>query len=247
MKLKHFIFIFVFTIIPFTNTFASVMVSPQYVILEGRDRTENILIANTTSKTKTYRVSLINYTQEADGSYKPAKTPAQGEHFADDVILYGPRQVTLAPKKSQTVRIQKRFSPNSPDGEYRSHLLFQEIPEELPAMSSSETKGLKIQLQAIYGISIPVVIRKGNLQASTQLTNLQSTHTKDNKPAVKFTIKREGNKSVRGNIRVKKGSDVIGELNGVAVYLSTDKRLVMVPLYKDVRAGLAMDWHDGRR
>ena len=89
------------------------------------------------------------------------------------LIRYSPRQVTLEPRVAQTVRVQLRLPADLPPGEYRSHLLFRAVPSaEAAPPTTSPAAELSIQLTAIYGISIPVIVRHGETSVTTTLSEL---------------------------------------------------------------------------
>ena len=119
-----------------------------------------------------------------------------------DVIRYAPRRVTLPPNQPQSIRIGLQAIDALPDGEYRAHMLFRAIPKTPAADGTADTaNSLRIQLIPIYGISIPVIVRKGNLQGTAALTNVRLG--KDNEgPTLEFDMARQGNKSIfRRNTR----------------------------------------------
>ena len=84
------------------------VVSPQLVELDSRNRSQVLTLANRGTETQTYRVSIVNYRMDAAGNLHPTDTPAEGEGFANALFRYAPRQITLELGKPQTVRILYR-------------------------------------------------------------------------------------------------------------------------------------------
>ena len=85
------------------------------------------------------------------------------------MLVYAPRRVTLAPHEPQSIRIAARPPQGVADGEYRIHLLFRAIPPANPVVqqaAAEQQKGLRFQLTPVYGVTIPVIVRLGNLQAT---------------------------------------------------------------------------------
>ena len=64
-------------------------------------------------------------------------------------------------------------------------------------------KGVSFELIPIYGVTIPVVVRMGNLSAKVGITNVAMAKS-NGKPAVSLDLTRAGDRSVFGDIRVFK-------------------------------------------
>lgn len=207
------------------------VVTPQLVELDSRNRSQVLTLANRGDQTETYRISIVNYRMDEEGNLHPTEQPAEGEGFAGALFRYAPRQITLEPGRPQTVRILYRRPANLQEGEYRSHLLFQQVPSAEPtAAEGSDGSGLSIQIRTIFGITVPVIIRHGTLQAEGDFKQLESVRLDDGSPAIKLRIARSGGKSLRGDIVARVGDEEVGRLNNVAVYLSTPHRDVFLPL-----------------
>ena len=61
-----------------------------------------------------------------------------------------------------------------PDGEYRVHMLFRAIPPATPVVqpTDEQPKGVQFKLTPVYGVTIPVIVRLGNLQATAGIANV---------------------------------------------------------------------------
>ncbi len=207
------------------------VVTPQLVEFDSTNRSQVLTLANRGTGTETYRISIVNYRMDQHGNLHPAETPADGEGFAGALFRYAPRQITLEPGKPQTVRILYRRPANLQEGEYRSHLMFQQVPKaEAQSVSGSAGGGLSLQIRTVFGITVPVIVRHGRLQGAGELTNLTQTRTSDGRPGVALRIARDGRKSLRGDLVALLGDEEVGRLNNVAVYLSTPHREVLLPL-----------------
>jgi hypothetical protein len=149
------------------------------------------------------------------------------------MIVYAPRRVTLAPHQPQSIRIAARPPQGLADGEYRVHLLFRAIPPARPVAAAGEepTKGLHLQLIPIYGVTIPVIVRLGNLQVNAAISNVH-LEKKDGKPEVALDLARSGTRSTFGDVRVYKAGvkDPIALQKAVAVYTELNSRHVEIPL-----------------
>jgi P pilus assembly chaperone PapD len=161
--------------------------------------------------------------------------------YSDDMIRYSPRQVTLEPGQSQTVRLMLRKKKGIEDGEYRSHMLFQSLPDasasDVSSLADGKSDKLSINLIPVVGITIPVIVRQGKLESVVSLSDfeIRQSNTVKAESVLSFTINRDGNKSAYGDFRVyftpKDGKAVtIGQVNGVAVYTSTSSRTLDIKL-----------------
>ena len=122
-----------------------------------------------------------------------------------------------------------------PDGEYRVHLLFRAIPPATPvvqAASSEPEKGLRFQLTPVYGVTIPVIVRLGNLQATAGIANVHLDKGKDGNSVVSVELSRSGKRSTFGEVRVLKAGvkQPIALQKAVAVYTEINSRKVEVPV-----------------
>jgi len=222
-------------LIPATPVFAgaSLAIAPTRVVFEGRERTASVGLINRGNETAVFRISFQQKRMTEEGKVETIEKPEKNGPYADKMLRYSPRQVTLPPGKTQVVRILLRKPPNLAEGEYRSHLLFREVPSDASKSinkSLSNKKNLSIHIIPVVGISIPVIVRHGKLTASTGLENLKLRLNPDssNTGILGLEITRNGNKSVFGDFTVylKQGASklVVGKANGVAVYPPLTKR-----------------------
>lgn len=210
------------------------LISPTRIVFEGRKRAAEVTLVNTGAEAATYRVSFINLRMDEEGGTREitAAEALPGEQFSEELIRYSPRQVTLEPRVAQTVRMQVRLPADLPPGEYRSHLLFRAVPAAAAIPDSpGEATGLSIQLIPIYGVAIPVIVRHGETTATVTLSDLElvGSATAEAGPALRFWIRRAGNRSVHGNLTatfVPAAGEpvVVGTANGVAVYTPNPAR-----------------------
>ena len=104
------------------------LVAPTRIVLDGGKGTE-IVLNNIGDTPATYRISVEFRRMTADGNLEDVAEPTAQEKEAEDMIVYAPRRVTLAPHEPQSIRITARPPQGLPDGEYRVHLLFRAIPD----------------------------------------------------------------------------------------------------------------------
>jgi P pilus assembly chaperone PapD len=228
-----------FTAVPATAGVGDLLVAPTRIVLNG-SRGAEIILSNIGDEVATYRISVELRRMKEDGSLEDVAVANDKEKTAQSMILYAPRRVTIAPNEPQTIRISARAPQGLPDGEYRAHLLFRAVPPPRPVKPAAEVKGIAFELIPIYGVTIPVVIRMGNLQAKVGIANVQLAQ-EGGKPAVALDLVRGGDRSVFGDVRVFKAGvkDPIAIQRGVAVYTEVGTRHVVIPLQDAFATGAA--------
>jgi len=209
----------------------SLLVSPTYVLLEGRTRSQSLLLVNRGTAPQTYRISIIDRRQMPDGQLVTADKPGEGEGFASAILRYAPHQIVLPPDKPQTVRLLLQMPANMPDGEYRSHILFQEVPTAVATEDAATpvAPGVTVTLRAVFGVTIPIIVRKGNLAATASLSDLHVVGA-TGQQSLALRLNRSGTRSIRGDLVAKLDGTQIGVLKNVNVFLSTPYRELTIPL-----------------
>jgi hypothetical protein len=157
---------------------------------------------------------------------------------AEPYLRIFPRRVTLAPGESQVVRLQYRKVPGMADGEFRSHLYFRADKNTAPlgmTEQRGDTTSLSVSLTPIYGISIPIIIRSGNLSVKVSLSDLSVRPVNDSTYHMSVTINRSGNQSAYGTIEVSYvtpsgDSKMVGVANGIGIYTELNKRIYSMPV-----------------
>ncbi len=217
---------------PLSAGVGDLLVAPTRIILDGR-RGAEIILNNIGDDVATYRVSVELRRMKPDGTLETVTAPNARESAAEAMILYAPRKVTLPPNQPQSIRINARAPKGLADGEYRVHLLFRAIPPATPvaAPDAEPVKGLRFALIPIYGVTIPVIVRLGNLKAQAGIANVRLDQL-DGKPAVALDLSRSGDRSTFGELRVLKPGvkDPIAIQKAVAVYKEIAKRRVTIPV-----------------
>ncbi len=214
---------------------AGLVVSPTRIILEGRARSAEVFLHNNGNTAATYRISLIELEMDEHGQTTEKTAPSDGSSAAS-LLRYSPRQVVLAAGSTQTVRLQVRKPEHLAPGEYRSHFLFRAVPDDSPEPkpAADVEPRIGISIKAIYGVSIPVILRHGPVQAKGSLSELRLGQGPE-RQVLSFQINREGNRSLYGDLqatwRPRGGKPVpAGRLNGVAVYANLPLRKLSLAL-----------------
>jgi P pilus assembly chaperone PapD len=216
------------------------LVGPTRVVFEGGIRTAQLTLVNTGARTATYRLKLVRLRMSENGIIRQVTDPDSSEQFADTLVRFSPRRVELEPQVPQTVRLQLRKPADLPAGEYRSHLLIQALPEQAAEQAAASGPGIHLNLQPVFGVSIPVIVRQGETSASLTLSDvsLQPGSGADQPPRLRVVLNRSGNRSVYGNLvatwSAEAGKEqVVGVAKGVAVYTPNARRVFELPLTLD--------------
>ena len=206
------------------------LVAPTRVVLDGRRGTE-VILNNIGDETATYRITVELRRMTSDGKLVDVELANDKEKAAQEMLLYAPRRVTLPPKQPQAIRLSARAPEGLPDGEYRVHMLFRAVPPPRPQVAPQKVEGVSFALTPIYGVTIPVIVRLGNLEAKAALSNIRKIN-EGGRPAITLNISRSGDRSTFGEIRVLKSgiAKPIAVANGVAVYTEVGERSVTVPI-----------------
>jgi P pilus assembly chaperone PapD len=219
-----------------------VLVTPTRAVLEGRVRSAEISIANNGTRAGFYTISLINKRMLENGSLEDVVEAQEGEQFADQMIRISPRRVTLEPGKHQMIRLLTRKPKGLKEGEYRSHLNISVTPledaKEKVAETSDDEKdeNLSIQIKANFGVTIPVIVRHGTLEAAAKINKIGTYYAEEEKKHhVTIDMTRTGDRSLYGDLRITHIADsgietVLKNMLGVAVYIPNTTRVFDVDL-----------------
>ena len=212
------------------------LVAPTRLVLDGK-RGAEVILNNIGAEPATYRITLELRRMSDIGKLDDVlpEVANDTEKAALGMISFAPRRVTLPPNQPQSIRIGLRGIETLPDGEYRAHMLFRAIPVTQAVTDVQDTGGeVKIQIIPIYGVTIPVIVRKGKLSVTAALTNAKLSNDNEGS-TLQFDLSRSGDRSVYGDVRVTKPgtAEPVVVAKGIAVYPELKQRVVSLPLTKD--------------
>lgn len=219
------------------------LVAPTRIVLDGRKGAE-VILNNIGDAPATYRISVEFRRMTADGALEEVAEPSLADRQAQEMIVYAPRRITLAPNQPQSIRIAARRPQGLPDGEYRVHMLFRAIPPATPvaqaAAGAEPPKGLRFQLTPVYGVTIPVIVRLGQLEAQAGIANVHLAKAASGGAAIALDLSRSGGRSTFGDVRVLKAGakEPIAMQKAVAVYTEIGSRSLSVPVREDYKGAL---------
>jgi len=205
------------------------LIAPTRLVLDGR-RGGEVILSNIGDEEATYRVTLELRRMTPDGELEPVEESGANltEKAALEMIRYAPRRVILPPGEPQAIRISARPGAELPDGEYRVHMSFAALPKVRPVAPVDEAQpaqGLSISIIPVYGITMPIIIRKGELEVTGALANPKLEETAEG-TIFAVDISRSGEASLYGDLLVypQGADDPAFVARGLGVYPEIESR-----------------------
>ena len=212
------------------------MITPKRVVFDGNKQNEILNIVNLGKDKATFSISFVQKEMKEDGSFMTIEKKDSRQMLAEPYLRIFPRKITLEPGKPQAIMLQCRRTSDMIAGEYRSHIYFRSEKDYQPlGTKNNDAAVLSVQLIPIYGITIPIIIRTGTVNASASLSDLKLGIQQETIQDLSLTINRSGNISLYGDIIVDhipaQGKQYqIGIFKSVAIYTNLNKRNVVVKL-----------------
>jgi hypothetical protein len=236
----RFMLSFLFFALAITSVSAqgNLLLTPRRIVMEGSKKTADLNVANTGKDTAKYMVTLVEQRMKEDGTFETITSPDPGQNFASKYLRVFPRSVVLGPNESQVVKVQLHNTGKMAPGEYRSHIYLRAVPEEKPlgeAEAKTNNDAISVQLIAVFGITIPVIVRIGESNARVELSDISFNMVRDSIPDLKLAFHRTGNMSVYGDLSIdhisKEGKTTNVYLaRGLSVYSPNTIRKIDVAL-----------------
>lgn len=210
----------------------NLLITPTRVVFEGNKTREDLNITNIGKDSATYMVSFVHYKMLANGGFQQIEDESLSTPWADGFLRIFPRRVKLGPKESQTIRMQFRKLSTIDDGEYRSHLYFRADKTATPlGMDDNNTDStqMAVKITPIFGISIPIIVRVGDIKTSVTLSETTYTAINDSTAQIQVAINRKGDASCYGDLTISYTPEggkttIVGVAKGIAVYTDLKKR-----------------------
>ena len=193
----------------------------------SRKKMQTLNIINNSKTAQTYQVTLYDFEQDDNGRYTSVE---QTDNSAKKYLIYSPKRFTLAPGKSQVIRIAKKMMKDAKDGEYISRLKVAEVNVQKPkksvensaegAQKEDDNLEKSVQISTLIAISVPVTIYKGgNLEQRTEILSHQVNNNR-----LDMVLKRTGKVSSRLKVNVLDAQgEVIGTNKNVRIYMPEGK------------------------
>lgn len=227
-------------------------ISPKRVVFAGAATASAVYIFNRGEEAVTYRVELVDRVMLPSGEIRskdelidnPAGVELAGRlKSSASMIQFTPRRVTLQPGQSQAIRLRLLRPAVLPDGEYRTTLTVSAVPPDDAGITADQAFGAndgKLSIKAIarFEISIPLIVRQGQLAGLVRIDNARASGQK-----LELELARSGSRSVYGDLEVRENDangKIVGLIRGVGVYEETDRRALEVSLNRIVSPGEAL-------
>jgi len=216
---------------------ASISSFPRRVIIDSHQQTATLTLTHQGNKTTRYRISFIDMAFDKNEQLKKFKSDELPDNYysAKSFLRYSPRQITLAPGESQTVRILARKKRSLPKGEYRSYIHFQELPNKknknnIEQLINSNKKNISIKPKILMGLALPIIVYQGKLEGSAETKSLTLEHPTPDKTVAKFNLFRYGNRSLYGEVVAEQNGKIVGIAKGLALYTPYEEQTFSVNL-----------------
>lgn len=233
------------TAIP-TPASAELLIAPTRIVLDPTERSTELVVVNKGNEEAAFRISLENRRMNLDGSMDEVTEAIEGEMFAKDFIRFSPRRIVLEAGERQTVRVSARLDADMEPGEYRSHLRLQGAPlsagRTLQSATATEGGDLSIQLIAIRSITIPVIMRVGQLDAEVQIESVEVRDTDaEDETLLVARLSRTGSRSTYGDIKIFTADQVepVYFARGIALYTPNKERDLVLPIPTELTKALS--------
>ncbi len=216
-------------------------VTPTRIVFEKNKRAQELTIINNGNETSTYRIQIYQSRMSETGKQeKVSGKLTEPEVIAEKLIRYAPRQVRLKPGEQQTVRVMARIPGGLAEGEYKTGLNFQWVPEPgEPQINSTNSisSDISVKIEFSFGVAIPVIIRHGNLSSTGKISEAEVKS--DQGPTLEFKIIRSGNSSLYGDLSIFSLSEdgieqPVEIMRGVAIYVPNPFRIFTIKLPEDL-------------
>lgn len=218
---------------------ADILISPQRVTLNEKNRQAVISLHNPGTTARTYRLEWVERRLTEGGDLISLKEGENPRSIAK-MVRFSPRRIAVPPGQTQTVRLDYRPPAGLAPGEYRSHLRIGLEPQEGVGGTEVMRGGqdsMTFRIQALLSFAVPVFVQHGAGSAAARISAVEpATFQRDGKPesALKVTLARSGEFSTYGRLAVYQQLQAdgpvaeISETGGVAMYaeVSSQQRVV---------------------
>lgn len=219
---------------------ADMLISPTRVLLDKDRKSATLILRNPSDGPRSYRLSWEDKRSRVEGGYNMVDKD-EAWPSAKEMVRVSPRQITVGPNENQTVRFSWRPPADLEEGEYRSHLLLEVIPDvseptaTLEGTTAQEGVGVQVFMQMSF--SIPVVVRHEAGMPTVAINDVSAVPLKNGKHmGLQLTLDRTGDASSFGRVLVEMQRDAnspveqIGEYRDLAIYKELNQRRITVTL-----------------
>ena len=231
---------------------ANINITPRRIVFERNKRTEAVYVFNQGTVAVTVDVALVDNVMLPSGEIVPvahagekgpdAAASLAAMKSAKPFVLAAPSRLTLPPGQGRTIRV-RALPPAAPQAaEYRTHLTVTTVPSQDTGITAeqaatAQSGELSFRIQSIFGISIPLIVRDGDVSAQAALGPMALAQ-EAGKPVLLVPLLRQGSGSLYGNIDVRAANkEAVGMVRGIGVYSEIGQRIAHLPLTRALRRG----------
>lgn len=208
---------------------SEIAVAPLRRVITADQPVAEFRVTNPSDRYLEARLSWIDLAAAYEG-YVQA-TPKQRQSLsAAPYLTLRPAFVRIEPGGSAVVAVALKPGTKPPAGERRSHLLIETGAARSPIR---KTSGLELDIG--LGVSTPVILRGGKLEAAAKIAAARFLRSPDGLLLLETTIEPEGAYSAYGRLIAEfsapnSNTQTLGEVRNVSAYVDAKKRVYSVPL-----------------
>ncbi len=220
------------------HVLASLSLTPLRVDLNNSNKIQSVLLMNETNEVVTYRLGFRYQSMNSTGALQ-SFTPEEEKLMKpiEQMVMFSPKQVTLQPKQTQTVKFTFRNIATATLDEYNAYIVFQEVDNspKIPQLSDQPAEGdVAIKVKPLFKISIPIFVSNANnsTQNTADIMNLKIDKELN---VLMFDINNTGKYSTTGRIVAKffKGKKLLGEFEQKSVSIPNPLKTRQILLQYD--------------
>jgi len=210
------------------------------VLLTEDDPYHNYRIFNQGTSKAACKINFVDYLISDTGKLSLAKKGTKVNTSASEMLRASPKNVFIPPRSSQKVKILARGLKQQTDGEWVSYFNLK--------CKSAEPKLINgFNIIPNYIFHIPVVVRKGKLNAIVKITKAKLITTEKSQ-VIELVLNRIGQRSLYGDISIlDETGDVVGILKGLSHYQQTTDIPIRVTLKRPPKGKLTIKFEEQTR
>lgn len=163
------------------------------------------------SKTTNHEAYLINNTSKPLRIKVYTETPKSYENYnLNENITIFPKMISIKPGAKQEIRFRVKPSENMEDGEYRSFLVFKEMPGEIKKETADKTEELITDLKVVTEVAVNVFGEIGNIETAGEIKKFNSYY-KGGLLYMNAEVLSKGNTALKINYTIKSGNKKLAE------------------------------------
>lgn len=193
----------------------AISISAFRIYLDAEKPTTAFTIHNPNVEHQSCELKLTHYNFDENSELIKLPEGEIPENSASDWVRFSPREFTLTPANSQTIRFTLRKKANAEPAEYRSYLVI-----DCDAVSAIDKQERLISIKPKLMHNVPVIARNGKLEASISIANIKAEAS-----TLYFSVERSGSRSIYGDVELvhKNTNEVVATQTGFSIYPESER------------------------